>query len=73
MYVEIDGRRVRRMRGSRAFSGAHYARRAGISPTTLRRVERNRGAVTLHTARKIGAALDVHPRAFCRVIPKRPA
>jgi len=38
MNVELDGARVRYMRGSRAFNGALFARRAGISPETLRRV-----------------------------------
>ncbi len=72
MHVEIDGSQVRRMRGSRAFSGAHFARRAGISPGTLRRVERNEGPVRPDTARKIGAALDVDPRTFARAISTRP-
>jgi DNA-binding XRE family transcriptional regulator len=68
VYVEMDGAKVRRMRGSRAFNGSTFARRAGISPKTLRRVERNRGAVSLSTARKIGAALGVDdPRSLGRV------
>ena len=68
MYVELDGARVRYMRGGRAFTGAAFARHAGISPGTLRRVERNRGPVTVSTARKIGAALDVDdPRSLGRV------
>ncbi len=41
MYVELDGERVRQMRGLRAFTGAAFAREAGISPETLRRVERS--------------------------------
>jgi transcriptional regulator with XRE-family HTH domain len=67
VYVELDGARVRRMRGGRAFNGAAFARRAGISPNTLRKVERNRGPVNVSTARKIGAALDVDPRSLGRV------
>src|SRR5918998_669253 len=54
VYVELDGSRIRNMRGSRAFTGEAFARRAGVSPKTLRRVERNRGPVTVSTARKIG-------------------
>ena len=68
MYVELEGSRIRNMRGSRAFTVAAFARRAGISPGTLRRVERNRGPVTASTARKIGAALGVaDPRSLGRV------
>ena len=67
MNVELDGARVRYMRGSRAFNGAAFARIAGISPNTLRRVERNQGPVSVSTARKIGAALDVDPRSLGKV------
>jgi transcriptional regulator with XRE-family HTH domain len=68
MHVALDGSRVRHMRGSHGFDGATFARRAGVSPETLRRVERNRGPVTVSTARKIGAALGVEdPRSLGRV------
>jgi len=68
MHVELDGSRVRYMRGSRGFNGATFARRAGVSPETLRRVERNRGPVRVSTARKIGAALAVDdPRSLGRI------
>jgi transcriptional regulator with XRE-family HTH domain len=73
MYVKMDGPLVRRMRGSRGFDGAYFARKAGISPKTLRRVERNGGPVRRETARKIGAALDVNPRTLARAILSRPA
>jgi transcriptional regulator with XRE-family HTH domain len=57
------------MRGSRAFIGEAFARAAGISPKTLRRVERNRGPVTVSTARKIGAVLGIDdPRSLGRVV-----
>ena len=68
MYVEMDGSKIRNMRGRRAFTGEAFARAAGVSPKTLRRVERNRGPVTVSTARKIGAALGVEdPRILGRV------
>jgi DNA-binding XRE family transcriptional regulator len=67
-YVELDGARVRHMRGGRGFNGATFARRAGVSPETLRRVERNRGPVRVTTARKIGAAVGVgDPRSLGRI------
>jgi transcriptional regulator with XRE-family HTH domain len=61
------------MRGSRAFTCAHFARKAGRSTDTLRRVEGNRGPVSLEMARKIGAALEVDPRTFAKAISRRPA
>jgi transcriptional regulator with XRE-family HTH domain len=68
VYVELDGARVRTMRGSRGFDGATFARRAGISRDTVRRVERNRGPVRIGTARKIGVALGMDdPRSLGRV------
>jgi len=68
VYVELDGAKVRHMRGGRGFNGATFARRAGVSPGTLRGVERNRGPVMVSTARKIGAALGVaDPRSLGRV------
>jgi transcriptional regulator with XRE-family HTH domain len=64
MYVELDGDKVRHERGSRGFNGAHFAREASISPTTLRRVEREEGPVSFATARKIAAALSVEPKSL---------
>ena len=68
MYVEMDGAKVRTMREGRGFNGAAFARAASVSPKTLRRVEHNRGAVRVSTARKIGATLGkVDPRSLGRV------
>ncbi len=65
MYVRANGeKRVRELRGDR--SAGEVAREAGISPETLRRVERNRGPVRPDTARGIGRALNVDPRTFAR-------
>jgi DNA-binding XRE family transcriptional regulator len=65
MYVKPDGEKVRALRGET--NATQFAYRAGISPTTLRMAERGR-PLELRTARKISAALDVHPREFCRAI-----
>lgn len=59
MYVELDGPKVRELRGDR--TAAEVASLAGITPETLRRVEREQGRVTFRTAHKIAAALEVNP------------
>jgi transcriptional regulator with XRE-family HTH domain len=61
MYVVLYGSKVRELREAGGADRATLAERAGISPTTLRRVEGNRGAVSVKTARKVAAALDVEP------------
>ena len=61
MFVQLDGPKVRELREADGAGRSSLARRAGISPTTLRRVEGNRGPVMVKTARKIAAALDVDP------------
>ena len=46
MYVVLDGERVRELCEEEGMSRRELAATAGISPTTLRRVEHNRGPVT---------------------------
>ncbi len=72
MRVKPDGRKVRELREASESNATEFARRAGISTTTLRAAERG-ASLRLHTARKIDAVLGVHPRAFCRAISNRPA
>jgi transcriptional regulator with XRE-family HTH domain len=63
MCVEPDGRKVRHVRGSRDWSAQHFAREAGISPTTLRRVERESGPVAARRAWKIAGVQGLeHPK-----------
>ena len=66
MHVELDGGKVFAWRHRQIATQEQMAQMAGIAPTTLRRVENNRGAVTLRTARKIASVLDVEPRALGR-------
>jgi transcriptional regulator with XRE-family HTH domain len=61
MYVVLHGSKVRELGEAEGADRATLARRAGISPKTLRRVEGNRGAVSVKTARKVAAALEVEP------------
>lgn len=67
MHVKADGEKVRALRLANGTNADEFARRAGISATTLRRAERDR-VVKLWTARKIGDALGMHPREFARVV-----
>ncbi len=71
MYVRADGERVRELLGDR--TAREVVREAGITPETLRRVERNRGPIMVETARGIGRALGVDPRSFARAISTRPS
>ncbi len=57
MYVKLEGEKVRAMRESKA---GEFAKEAGVSAKTLRRVERGE-TVSVKTARKIAAALEVEP------------
>jgi transcriptional regulator with XRE-family HTH domain len=68
MFVQMDGEQVRSLREMDEASVAELAKRAGISPDTLRRAERNGGPVRVKTARAIGGALDVDPRSIARAV-----
>lgn len=72
MRVKPEGERVRALRVASEPNASEFAHKAGISPMTLRAAERG-APLRLNTARKFGAALDVHPRAFCGVISNLPA
>ena len=64
MHVELDGQKVLVARWMKIGSQEEMAQRAGIAVGTLRRVEHNRGPVTLRTARKIAGVLGVEPRSL---------
>ena len=71
MHVELDGEKVFAWRHWEAVTQEQMAQMAGIAPGTLRRVENNRGAVTLRTARKIARVLDVEPKSLGRAKLRR--
>jgi transcriptional regulator with XRE-family HTH domain len=71
MYVEVDGQKVRELREQQGATAGEIADKAGITRSTLRRVERNEGPVLPGTARGIGRALDVNPRSFAWAISTR--
>ncbi len=71
MYVQANGEKVRELRGDRP--AGEVAQQAGITRSTLRRVERNEGPILPDTARGIGRALGVDPRSFAWAISTRPS
>ena len=68
MYVQADGEKVLELRGAASLTAGEVAEQAGITRSTLRRVERNLGPVRVDTVRGIGRALGVDPRTFARAI-----
>jgi transcriptional regulator with XRE-family HTH domain len=57
----VDGAKLRRLRTERFLSIRSLAEAAGISPTTMLRMEQNRGPVRPVTVRKLAEALGVEP------------
>jgi len=55
------GDTVRRERLKRAMRQDELARKAGITPTTLSRIERNESEPHVSTIRKLAEVLDVSP------------
>ncbi len=66
MHVELDGERVFEWCYRAILTREQMAEKAGIASSKLRRVENNKGPVTLRTARKIARVLDVEPRSLGR-------
>jgi transcriptional regulator with XRE-family HTH domain len=56
------GENVRRLRIREAMTQRELAQKAGITETTLSRVERDEREPHMSTVRKIANALEVHPR-----------
>ena len=60
MYLAMDGERVRELREEKGLSKRALAGVAGISESTVRRVEGER-SVTFRTGRAVAEALGVGP------------
>ena len=71
MHVELDGQKIFEWRYWQAATQEQMAQMAGMAPGTLRRVENNRGAVTLGTARKIARVMGVAPKSLGRAKLRR--
>jgi transcriptional regulator with XRE-family HTH domain len=55
------GDNLRRLREARYYSQRDLAKIAGLSPTTILKLEQDRAEPHPRTIRKLAAALDVHP------------
>jgi len=56
------GARLRELREERFLSHRELAQRAGVSPTTVLRIENNEGDTQRRTVRKLADALGVEPK-----------
>ena len=59
--VVYIGENVKRLRTMHALTQVELAARAGITPATLVRIERNKAEPHMSTIRKLADALDVKP------------
>jgi transcriptional regulator with XRE-family HTH domain len=55
------GARLRELREERFLSHRELAQKAGVSPTTVLRIENDEGDTQRRTVRKLAAALGVEP------------
>jgi transcriptional regulator with XRE-family HTH domain len=62
--VVYIGENVRRLRVREAMTQRELAAKAGITETTLSRIERDVREPHMSTIRKLADALGVHPRAL---------
>jgi transcriptional regulator with XRE-family HTH domain len=56
------GARLRELREERFLSHRELAQRAGVSPTTVLRIENDEGDTQRRTVRKLAAGLGVEPK-----------
>ncbi len=59
--VVYIGHRLRKLRDERFLSHRELAKLAGVSPTTVLKLERNQAEPQRRTIRKLAEALGVHP------------
>lgn len=64
MDVRLDGHHVRVLREESLRTRAELASEAGISKSTVERIETSEKVVRLTTARKLASALQVEPKVF---------
>lgn len=70
--LRLVGANVRRVREERGWSGHRLARRAGVSATTVSRIERGELSPTLRTLEQLAGAMDVSVASFFseRTLPR---
>jgi transcriptional regulator with XRE-family HTH domain len=65
-YTEVDGAKLRELRGERAFSVRDLAEEAGVSTDTITALEKGRRRAWPRNVRKLATALGVEPRELMR-------
>jgi transcriptional regulator with XRE-family HTH domain len=69
-FTVVDGQRLRRLRNQRGLSQEQLADRAGISPATVARLERQPAApCRSRTLGRVAAALDEEPAHLTPAFP----
>lgn len=64
--VVLIGDRLKALRVEQALTQEELAKKAGVAPNTVARLERNETEPHMSTARKLAAALDVEPRQLTK-------
>ena len=64
--VVLIGDKLKALRIEQALTQEELARKAGVAPNTVARLERNETEPHMSTARKLAAALDVKPRQLTK-------
>ena len=64
--VVYIGDRLKALRIEQALTQAELGNKAGVTPNTVARLERNETEPHMSTARKLARALEVHPRQLTK-------
>ena len=65
-FIEVDGRRLRRLRRERALSQQDVERMTGVAQATLSDLEGGKRGARASTLRKLAEALAVEPRELMK-------
>ncbi|CAA9274829.1 MAG: hypothetical protein AVDCRST_MAG93-2830 [uncultured Chloroflexia bacterium] len=65
-FIEIDGKRLRRLRREKALSQQDVERMTGVAQATLSDLEGGKRGARASTLRKLAEALDVEPRELMK-------
>lgn len=65
-FIEVDGRRLRRLRRERALSQQDLERMTGVAQATLSDLEGGKRGARASTLRKLAEALGVEPRELMK-------
>ena len=65
-FIEVDGRRLRRLRRQKALSQQDVERMTGVAQATLSDLESGKRGARASTLRKLAEALDVEPREMMK-------